>query len=67
MDRGGCQSAGIVDTAIEMHKQVLVWFFRLSPEIYLKRPAQTDDWRLDLLLMRKAVSGMTPSCRVGGS
>ncbi|XP_015283368.1 PREDICTED: phospholipase D2 [Gekko japonicus] len=30
----------------------------LSPEIYLKRPAQTDDWRLDLLLKRKAEEGV---------
>lgn len=29
---------------------------RLSPEIYMKRPAQTDAWRLDLILKRKAVS-----------
>lgn len=28
---------------------------RLSPEIYLKRPAHSDDWRLDIMLKRKAV------------
>lgn len=28
---------------------------RLSPEVYLKRPAQTDEWRLDLILKHKAV------------
>lgn len=28
---------------------------RLSPEIYLKRPAHSDDWRLDLMLKKKAV------------
>lgn len=28
---------------------------RLSPEIYLKRPAHSDDWRLDITLKKKAV------------
>ena len=28
---------------------------RLSPEIYLKRPAYSDDWRLDIMLKKKAV------------
>lgn len=28
---------------------------RLSPEIYMKRPAQSDEWRLDLILKHKAV------------
>lgn len=28
---------------------------RLSPEIYLKRPAHSDDWRLDVMLKKKAV------------
>lgn len=28
---------------------------RLSPEVYLKRPAHSDDWRLDIMLKRKAV------------
>ena len=28
---------------------------RLSPEIYLKRPAHSDDWRLDIMLKKKAV------------
>lgn len=37
---------------------------RLSPEIYLKRPAHSEDWRLDIMLKRKAVrSGLA----VGGS
>lgn len=37
---------------------------RLSPEIYLKRPAHSEDWRLDVMLKRKAVrSGLA----VGGS
>lgn len=31
---------------------------RLSPELYLKRPVTPNqEWRLDLLLKRKAVSG----------
>lgn len=28
---------------------------RLSPEIYLKRPAHSNDWRLDIMLKKKAV------------
>lgn len=28
---------------------------RLSPEIYLKRPAHSDEWRLDIMLKKKAV------------
>lgn len=28
---------------------------RLSPEVYLKRPAHSEDWRLDIMLKRKAV------------
>lgn len=27
----------------------------MSPEIYLKRPAHSDDWRLDIMLKKKAV------------
>jgi phospholipase D1/2 len=30
------------------------WF--LSPEIYLKRPALSDEWRFDKMLEKKAVS-----------
>jgi phospholipase D1/2 len=29
------------------------WF--LSPEIYLKRPALSDEWRFDKMLEKKAV------------
>lgn len=28
---------------------------RLSPEVYLKRPAHSDDWRLDFMLKKAAV------------
>uniref|UniRef100_A0A8C8VKR4 phospholipase D n=1 Tax=Pelusios castaneus TaxID=367368 RepID=A0A8C8VKR4_9SAUR len=31
---------------------------RLSPEIHLKRPAQTDDYRLDIILKHKAEDGV---------
>ncbi|XP_025031025.1 phospholipase D2 [Python bivittatus] len=31
---------------------------RLSPEIYMKRPAQSDEWRLDLILKHKAEQGV---------
>ena len=37
---------------------------RLSPEIYLKRPAHSDDWRLDIMLKKKAVRRMV--CWRGG-
>jgi phospholipase D1/2 len=30
------------------------WF--LSPEIYLKRPALSDEWRFDKMLEKKAVN-----------
>ncbi|XP_023599837.1 phospholipase D2 isoform X2 [Myotis lucifugus] len=33
----------------------------LSPEIYLKRPAHSDDWRLDVMLKKKAEEGVRVS------
>lgn len=44
---------------------------RLSPEVYLKRPAHSDDWRLDIMLKKKAVRVISgrkvwwvPECRL---
>uniref|UniRef100_A0A4X2JZ57 Phospholipase n=1 Tax=Vombatus ursinus TaxID=29139 RepID=A0A4X2JZ57_VOMUR len=34
---------------------------RLSPEIYLKRPAHSEDWRLDVMLKKKAEEGVRVS------
>lgn len=40
---------------------------RLSPEIYLKRPAHSDDWRLDIMLKKKAVRRVVgPEGKHGG-
>lgn len=36
--------------------EIFITDWWLSPEIYMKRPNGGDEWRLDLMLKRKAVS-----------
>ena len=49
--------SAVADAIEASREEVFItdWFF--SPQLYLKRPIETsDEWRLDKLLQRKAVS-----------
>ncbi|XP_077171610.1 phospholipase D2 isoform X2 [Paroedura picta] len=50
--------AAVADALLQAKEEIFIADWWLSPEIYLKRPAQTDNWRLDLLLKRKAEEGV---------
>nr|XP_056719556.1 phospholipase D2 [Euleptes europaea] len=50
--------AAVADALLKAKEEIFIADWWLSPEIYLKRPAQTDDWRLDLLLKHKAEEGV---------
>lgn len=47
--------AAVADAILRAREEIFITDWWLSPEIYLKRPAHSDDWRLDIMLKRKAV------------
>lgn len=49
--------AAVADALESAKEEIFIADWWLSPEIYMKRPAiNTDYWRLDKILQRKAVS-----------
>uniref|UniRef100_A0A8C0J8U5 phospholipase D n=1 Tax=Chelonoidis abingdonii TaxID=106734 RepID=A0A8C0J8U5_CHEAB len=46
--------AAVADALMQAKEEIYITDWWLSPEMHLKRPAQTDDWRLDILLKHKA-------------
>uniref|UniRef100_K7F6G5 Phospholipase n=1 Tax=Pelodiscus sinensis TaxID=13735 RepID=K7F6G5_PELSI len=50
--------AALADALMQAKEEIFITDWWLSPEIHLKRPAQTDDWRLDILLKHKAEEGV---------
>ncbi|XP_054851085.1 phospholipase D2 [Eublepharis macularius] len=50
--------AAVADALLQAREEIYITDWWLSPEIYMKRPAQTDDWRLDLILKHKAEEGV---------
>ncbi|XP_067325735.1 phospholipase D2 [Anolis sagrei] len=50
--------AAVADALTRAKEEIFITDWWLSPEIYLKRPAQSDEWRLDLILKRKAEEGV---------
>lgn len=49
--------SAVADAISAAKEEIFIADWWLSPEIYLKRPALDGDyWRLDKLLLRKAVS-----------
>nr|XP_030718052.1 phospholipase D2 isoform X2 [Globicephala melas] len=47
--------AAAADAILRAQEEIFITDWWLSPEIYLKRPAHSDDWRLDIMLKKKAV------------
>ncbi|XP_036882838.1 phospholipase D2 isoform X1 [Manis javanica] len=53
--------AAVADAILRAQEEIFITDWWLSPEIYLKRPAHSDDWRLDLMLKKKAEEGVRVS------
>ncbi|XP_031210508.1 phospholipase D2 isoform X1 [Mastomys coucha] len=53
--------AAVADAILRAQEEIFITDWWLSPEIYLKRPAHSDDWRLDIMLKRKAEEGVRVS------
>uniref|UniRef100_A0A8C8S5I9 Phospholipase n=1 Tax=Pelusios castaneus TaxID=367368 RepID=A0A8C8S5I9_9SAUR len=50
--------AAVADALMQAKEEIYITDWWLSPEIHLKRPAQTDDYRLDIILKHKAEDGV---------
>ncbi|XP_062813753.1 phospholipase D2 isoform X1 [Anolis carolinensis] len=50
--------AAVADALMRAKEEIFITDWWLSPEIYLKRPARSDEWRLDLILKHKAEEGV---------
>ncbi|XP_047402673.1 phospholipase D2 isoform X4 [Sciurus carolinensis] len=53
--------AAVADAILRAREEIFITDWWLSPEIYLKRPAHSDDWRLDIMLKKKAEEGVRVS------
>lgn len=54
---GATYMSAVADAMEHAKEEIFIADWWLSPEIYLKRPAENKDyWRLDNILERKAVS-----------
>ncbi|XP_054946315.1 phospholipase D2 isoform X2 [Physeter macrocephalus] len=53
--------AAAADAILQAQEEIFITDWWLSPEIYLKRPAHSDDWRLDIMLKKKAEEGVRVS------
>ncbi|OWK14727.1 PLD2 [Cervus elaphus hippelaphus] len=53
--------AAVADAILRAQEEIFITDWWLSPEIYLKRPAHSDDWRLDIMLKKKAEEGVRVS------
>ncbi|XP_042327906.1 phospholipase D2 [Sceloporus undulatus] len=50
--------AAVADALMQAKEEIFITDWWLSPEVYMKRPAQSDEWRLDLILKHKAEEGV---------
>ncbi|XP_018109325.1 phospholipase D2 isoform X2 [Xenopus laevis] len=55
---GATYFAAVADALMQAQEEIFITDWWLSPEVHLKRPAQTDDWRLDIILKRRAEAGV---------
>ncbi|XP_004716185.1 phospholipase D2 isoform X1 [Echinops telfairi] len=53
--------AAVADAILQAREEIFITNWWLSPEVYLKRPAHSDDWRLDIMLKRRAEEGVRVS------
>ncbi|KAM3927273.1 phospholipase D2 isoform 1-T3 [Leptodactylus fuscus] len=55
---GSSYFAAVADALMQAREEIFITDWWLSPEIHLKRPAFNDDFRLDIILKRKAEAGV---------
>ncbi|KAM9311156.1 phospholipase D2 [Gastrophryne carolinensis] len=55
---GATYFAAVADALMQAREEIFITDWWLSPEVYLKRPARNDNWRLDIILLRKAEAGV---------
>ncbi|CAL7948306.1 unnamed protein product [Xylocopa violacea] len=55
---GSSYMAAVADALENAKEEIFIADWWLSPEIYMKRPANSDYWRLDNILQRKAFEGV---------
>ncbi|XP_053321087.1 phospholipase D2 [Spea bombifrons] len=55
---GATYFESVADALMQAREEIFITDWWLSPEIHLKRPAQNDDWRLDIILKHKAEAGV---------
>ncbi|KAG8431522.1 hypothetical protein GDO86_018421 [Hymenochirus boettgeri] len=48
----------VADALMQAQEEIFITDWWLSPEIHLKRPAQNDEWRLDIILKHRAEAGV---------
>ena len=64
VDAAGFMSE-VADALEAAREEIFITDWRLSPEVYLKRPfPECENWRLDLILQRKAVSTIDQDCEL---
>nr|XP_033780162.1 phospholipase D2 isoform X2 [Geotrypetes seraphini] len=50
--------ASVAEALVQAKEEIFITDWWLSPEVHMIRPAKSDDWRLDILLKRKAEQGV---------
>ncbi|XP_029437631.1 phospholipase D2 isoform X2 [Rhinatrema bivittatum] len=50
--------AAVAEALVQAKEEIFITDWWLSPEVHMIRPAKSDDWRLDILLKRKAEQGV---------
>ncbi|KAG9346396.1 hypothetical protein JZ751_006707 [Albula glossodonta] len=55
---GSCYFSDLADALEQAKQEIFITDWWLSPEIFMKRPAKDNYWRLDQILKRKAEQGV---------
>ncbi|KAM4675467.1 phospholipase D2 isoform 2-T3 [Discoglossus pictus] len=55
---GSSYFSELAEALMQAKEEIFITDWWLSPEVHLKRPAANDDWRLDIILKRKAEAGV---------
>ncbi|KAG9471433.1 phospholipase D2 [Eleutherodactylus coqui] len=55
---GASYFAAVADALLQAREEIYITDWWLSPEVHLKRPAWDDEFRLDIILKRKAEAGV---------
>ncbi|KAM8973605.1 phospholipase D2 isoform 1-T1 [Pelodytes ibericus] len=55
---GATYFSAVADALLQAKEEIFITDWWLSPEIHLKRPAENDDFRLDIILKHRAEAGV---------